>query len=207
MIHLDNKIFGSFLVIKEAERRLYRGKPIHRYWTCLCNKCGEQNDVFQGSLMYGKSISCGCWRSEDTADKNRRRNKPSKLPKSYSGLNKLYKSYKNKSIKRNLTFDLSMDEFKDITSKNCFYCDMAPIQISTITSSNLSSRAIKHAEYIYNGIDRVDNTKGYEIKNCVPCCSMCNRAKRDYSLSDFINWINRVATCQNIKTELLISAS
>jgi hypothetical protein len=27
------------------------------------------------------------------------------------------------------------------------------------------------------GIDRVDNNKGYTVDNCVPCCTLCNRAK------------------------------
>lgn len=43
-----------------------------------------------------------------------------------------------------------------------------------------------------NGIDRVDNTKGYHIDNCVSCCSHCNSAKMGRSLEEFIDWIKQV---------------
>jgi hypothetical protein len=41
----------------------------------------------------------------------------------------------------------------------------------------------------FNGIDRVDNSKGYILGNCVPCCSWCNRAKADGTLAKFMDWI------------------
>jgi hypothetical protein len=47
-------------------------------------------------------------------------------------------------------------------------------------------------EYAYNGIDRVDNFKGYEIDNCVPCCYICNYAKRDMSKDQFLAWVKRI---------------
>lgn len=60
--------------------------------------------------------------------------------------------------------------------------------------------AVKSEEYTYvkdeirvNGIDRIDSSKGYSIDNCVPCCTMCNRMKLDYKLSDFINHVHKIA--------------
>ena len=44
-----------------------------------------------------------------------------------------------------------------------------------------------HGEFVYNGIDRVDNSVGYTIDNCVSCCGMCNFMKRSYNQLDFIN--------------------
>ncbi len=43
-----------------------------------------------------------------------------------------------------------------------------------------------------NSIDRLDNTKGYIIDNCVPCCSDCNEMKLDRKESDFINLVNLI---------------
>ena len=43
-----------------------------------------------------------------------------------------------------------------------------------------------------NGIDRQDNSKGYEIGNCVPCCTKCNLLKSDMSYEDFCLWITKV---------------
>lgn len=44
-----------------------------------------------------------------------------------------------------------------------------------------------------NGIDRVDNAKGYIRSNCVPCCSTCNRMKWVYNVKDFVRGCTNVA--------------
>lgn len=45
----------------------------------------------------------------------------------------------------------------------------------------------KNAEvFIYQGIDRLDNQKGYEIENCIPCCYVCNKAKGNRNQKEFI---------------------
>lgn len=43
-----------------------------------------------------------------------------------------------------------------------------------------------------NGIDRIDNSKNYTPNNCVPCCEVCNKAKRHLSYVEFKNWIQRL---------------
>jgi hypothetical protein len=45
--------------------------------------------------------------------------------------------------------------------------------------------------FCYNGLDRVDNGKGYEIDNVVPCCKECNYAKCDRTQKDFVNWVKK----------------
>ena len=47
-------------------------------------------------------------------------------------------------------------------------------------------------DFVYNGLDRVDNEKGYTIDNVVPCCKHCNYAKRNRSVEEFIDWIAQV---------------
>jgi hypothetical protein len=44
----------------------------------------------------------------------------------------------------------------------------------------------------YNGIDRVDNKKGYTEENCVSCCGLCNRMKMKMGLSDFAKHIQKI---------------
>jgi hypothetical protein len=46
------------------------------------------------------------------------------------------------------------------------------------------------------GIDRRDNSVGYLISNCAPCCKNCNLAKRDMSEAEFLRWVARIATKQ-----------
>ena len=45
----------------------------------------------------------------------------------------------------------------------------------------------------YNGIDRVDNSKGYTKDNSVPCCEKCNYGKNVYSATEYIEHCKRVA--------------
>ena len=42
------------------------------------------------------------------------------------------------------------------------------------------------------GVDRVDNTQGYIMANCKPCCNLCNLMKRDESQDDFLHRCMRV---------------
>ncbi len=76
-----------------------------------------------------------------------------------------YKIYMNNAIKRNYIFELTFEEFTNLTSSNCYYCNSSP----------------------ENGVDRLDNNLGYIIENCVPCCTMCNIMKNKYSFSTFID--------------------
>jgi len=64
----------------------------------------------------------------------------------------------------------------DLMTDNCFYCGAAPAPAS--------------------GIDRVDNTRGYEADNVVSACSMCNIAKNNHSRHKFETWIERAAEHQ-----------
>ncbi len=69
-----------------------------------------------------------------------------------------YAEYTRSAVKRSLEFYLSLEEFKSIVCQPCFYC-------GTFTEG----------ESI--GIDRFDNSKGYIVENCRPCCDTCNRMK------------------------------
>ena len=47
-----------------------------------------------------------------------------------------------------------------------------------------------NGDYIYNGLDRIDPSKGYELTNIVTCCENCNRLKSDLvSYEEFIEFI------------------
>jgi hypothetical protein len=78
-----------------------------------------------------------------------------------------YAEYVRSASKRSLEFQLSFEEFKSIVCQPCFYC-------GTITSG----------ESI--GIDRFDNSKGYIVENCRPCCDTCNRMKWTFHPTFFI---------------------
>jgi len=70
-------------------------------------------------------------------------------------------------------------------SSNCNYCDAPPSNVSSAGCSRTGS-------FAYSGIDRVDNSRGYEPDNVVPCCIDCNRAKRTRTRADFLAWAERL---------------
>lgn len=96
----------------------------------------------------------------------------------------LFARYIKSAVERNLSFHLSICEFKAITSSNCHYCGQVPKQIASKQTTN--------GAYLYNGIDRVDNSLGYTLDNCVPCCKFCNRAKDTLTKEEFINKIESI---------------
>lgn len=89
-----------------------------------------------------------------------------------------YKKYELGAKKRGLPFELSLEEFDEITKMPCEYCGGYSDELNGIK---------------FNGIDRIDSSKGYTVKNSVPCCEMCNRMKLDYDLEDFLEHVKKTA--------------
>ena len=82
-----------------------------------------------------------------------------------------------------------MEEFKDLINKPCAYCGSNPTSDTYINGNKFNKT---NALVYVNGIDRIDSTKGYSVNNCVPCCTMCNKMKLDYSLEDFKTQISKI---------------
>lgn len=98
-----------------------------------------------------------------------------------------YNLQNNQSKKRGIELNLSDEQLDVLWASNCHYCGMPPSNKMTAVRSNG-----KTEEFIYSGLDRQDNTKGYIIDNVVPCCKICNRAKESLSVDEFLKWIERV---------------
>lgn len=102
-----------------------------------------------------------------------------KPPKSLHGSElTLYNNYKKSAIKRGYSFELSTDSFSRIIKNNCYYCNTQPKQVI--------------GDLVYNGIDRLENDKGYNIENCLACCGKCNKMKSDMSIRDFEDHIMNI---------------
>ncbi len=93
-------------------------------------------------------------------------------------------TYIHNARKRQLSFNIEKEDFRRLTSQSCTYCGIVPSKIHT-SGTFLGS-------YTYNGLDRVDNEKGYELDNVTPCCETCNRAKLVMTREEFLNWVKQV---------------
>lgn len=94
---------------------------------------------------------------------------------------------------KGLYCDLSLNDFSNLIQKNCHYCNAEP--------SNTFNYKQKHFSFTlkYNGLDRINSSKGYIYGNVVSCCKKCNIAKSDLSYLDFLNLIKRIYKNLNLK--------
>lgn len=83
-----------------------------------------------------------------------------------------YKRYKDNAKKREISFNLSFEEFCRYWQLSCTYCKQPIITI---------------------GLDRKNNDKGYQLDNITPCCSECNKMKRGMFYIQFIEHCKKVA--------------
>jgi hypothetical protein len=93
-----------------------------------------------------------------------------------------YTAYKRNANNRSLSFDLSEDEFIEMSKLPCVYCG--------------EYSDTYNGEW-FNGIDRIDSGLGYHKDNVVPCCSICNRMKLDLNIDDWINKMTKIINYYN----------
>ena len=166
------KRFGRLTVKKKVGRDIYRSS----IWECLCD-CGNICTVRHQSLKSGVTQSCGCLRLQRLAEARKPRH-------GYPATTyKIFYAYRQKAKSRKLDFQLKIDEFVNLCTQDCFYCGRSP--------ANQSKSEYGREDFIYSGIDRVDNSKGYSKDNCVPCCHDCNWAKKDMSLGEYIDFVTQ----------------
>lgn len=98
-----------------------------------------------------------------------------------------------KEIWRHVYKELSFDIFYTLSQMNCHYCNKPPTNCCNTYKNRkfLSQRAKEEGNFIYNGLDRIDNTKDHHLGNLVPACFQCNTAKSNQTLQEFKDWISR----------------
>ncbi len=161
-------------------------------WLCKCD-CGKDKVIRFDHLLSNKTGSCGCLRSDGA------RSRSIKKTGFFGDFNELYSAYRRRAIKIKKDFNLSREEFYLITQKDCYYCNTKPS--NTFNSSHIKDSGNNYP-IIYNGIDRLDNSKGYTLDNCVPCCKVCNYAKHTMNKGEFLVWLQKVY--KNLKDRLII---
>jgi hypothetical protein len=101
----------------------------------------------------------------------------------WSSFTRLFGQYVWNAKARAISFELTKDQTFCLMKLPCHYCGVEPYAIAG---------KMNWSQFIYNGLDRVDNTMGYTKENVVPCCEICNRAKKDLTLEQFNAWIGRL---------------
>lgn len=184
LIDRTGQRYGKLVVIRRADNGT--GLAGNARWLCRCD-CGAEKVIKGTSLRVGKTKSCGCLK---------RVPKRGYLP-GECARNRVLNGYRQGARSRGLSWDVTYEDFCRLITQHCFYCGSPP--------SAVSKAGPYSGEFIYNGIDRVDNTQGYVLDNMVTCCKICNHAKKDMSFDDFMAWIARLTKRMWFHPELLPS--
>lgn len=155
-VNLEGQKFNKLTVIKKGRR--VRQSTFE--YECIC-ECGSLVIVQSRGDNISKKSCRQC------IDKSIFRNKTK--PKEFVDMfSTLRHRYRKNAIDRGYAFNLNREQFEKIIQEPWYYC-----------GSHKQSKQMynKRGLVYYTGIDRVDNSKGYNLDNCVPCCKVCNTHK------------------------------
>lgn len=170
------KRFGKLLVIATSDKK-HGSAPMYE---CRCD-CG--NITYRTSTQLRATSRPRCFSCLNDANKG-----VSRYEAGETGFNSLFCSYKSAARRRELPFELSREEFRELTQKDCYYCGDEPSKLQ-YGSYGFTK---EHGVYKYNGVDRIDSNLGYTLNNVVPCCHTCNIMKGTQTLEDFIERCRKV---------------
>lgn len=167
----------------------------NNYWKVKVKcDCGTIKTTNRHSVISGRSRSCGCYSIENVKKYFTGRPSKCRKEKGYAGVTAAIGQVKNSAKKRNIEYNLTREQAQFIMSKNCVYCNQPPSQFSLSRKSykNHSNDGFKHSQFIHNGIDRIDSSIGYIYENCVPACGKCNVMKKDYSINEWFEHMQKI---------------
>lgn len=190
-----NQRFGKLLIIEIVDRndtRITSKKRLQKTISvkCVC-ECGNEIFCTLSDLKSGHTKTCGCGQVEASARNIAIANSMSRswIKSRPPMLGTAWHIFKFEYGDADLCFD----DFLSLTQQNCFYCGAAPSNRRNIyTPNNYSDYRVKEGTFIYNGLDRIDNSKYHTKDNVVPCCKQCNKGKLTMSTEDFFRWVKKI---------------
>jgi hypothetical protein len=182
---LTGQKHNDILVLKQVGSKKF-GHTNKRMWECVCC-CGVKLILPTSTIK--KQLSCGCAKKESNKNNSiKSRHKLHKRTKE-DAHRAVYRRYIHAALSRKLEFSLPEKLFFSMCESSCHYCNAAPY--AECGTCKWDERPV------YTGVDRKNNTIGYTVENCVPCCKVCNHAKHTMSYEEFVNWIK--STSRNLE--------
>lgn len=108
------------------------------------------------------------------------------LSEAEAGFRRILSSYKSRAKREGISFSLTDWETKLLLAGACHYCGCAP--------QRAIGRAGSTEDDLFeaNGIDRIDNRRGYVDGNVFSACAMCNFMKADHHESVFLGKVRDI---------------
>jgi len=176
LIDLTGQQFGIWYVMEQAPRRDNKTR-----WLCECQACGAQRSLRSTTLRRSVYAACDGRHLERLSHSTP---SPRIKPAGYAAATERFNGYKSISQRRGVSFEISRQQFMELTQQDCHYCGTKPSQRFT--------RRHYNGSFVYNGIDRKDSAQGYTSENCVPCCGLCNTMKQDLPYENFLAHIAQI---------------
>ena len=132
-------------------------------YLCEC-ACGKRLKISACSLEQGERTMCVRCRAG--------------MPEGQAAANECYGNYRGNARRSKRDFELTRDQAFQFFESPCYYCGLPPYG--------------NYKGFKFTGIDRIDNSVGYVLSNCLPCCSICNHMKHVLSYDDFLAHVSRI---------------
>ncbi len=187
-VDMVGKIYNSWKVLGYSHTN---GKI--PFYKCECLECNTEHVVDGRNVRSGQSKRCLSCGNINGHDKQKGTIRTTRSPKEVAE-HYLLNTKKTGARKRGYEWSITKADFVKLIYDNCYYCgtrpsnEINPVKWMNMTYSNNDDCIIK-----YNGLDRIDSTKGYLLENVVTCCYQCNTAKMDYTQEEFLQLVNRIA--------------
>jgi len=140
-----------------------------------CLGCGKEITELLEGIRGDKVQRCNdCYTKLRKIEDTRGTRERNYLAEKKANMEKYYTGYINSAKNRNLSFELTQDQFNELVLTACFYCS-------------------SYNELEVTGIDRIDSNKNYTPENCVACCKTCNYMKGTLSRKAFILQAHKIA--------------
>lgn len=164
----------------------YRGSIL---WEATCD-CGNSTKVVPFNVKCGQKKSCGCL----IADTARIQGKKNAIQgRKYDPVITSARRVWQVNYGDCNDFDL----FLKLSQDNCYYCNRPPHRTYNAASTAVGKRytdgyQLEHGDFTYNGMDRIDSSRGHTIDNVVSCCFDCNKAKSALTQDDFLKLVELI---------------
>jgi hypothetical protein len=157
----------------------------------LCLDCGRNlTDEIRAKGKHDKSLRrcVPCYDKLQKQESKRPERDRNYKAEAFTNKHVIWNHYVKGAKKRGIHFAISKMQFQELIVKPCIYCNYSK-------------------ENEVNGIDRVDNQKGYIEDNVVSCCETCNVLKGSQHPQEFIDKLQAIHLYQTkqqpISSEIL----
>ena len=176
-IDITGQRFGKVVVLRYS-----RTEEKRTQWICQCD-CGQVKEITGRSLRLGVTKSCGCLRRE-----------PARTWNGYGEISGAYwTSLVHGAKRRNIPFPLTKKEGWELFLQQDKKCAMTRLPLIFVRKYTIRTTKIKQTA----SLDRIDNTKGYELGNVQWVHKRVNQMKWDVPLDEFLNWCKLISENAN----------